>query len=95
MFKRHQNEDAMLDLTQTRLMTEMDEFGPGTPEYATYLTQLEQVFALKALTGRKAIDPNTWVAVGGTFATAALIALIETRHVWPNAAGKLVSAIKK
>jgi len=94
MFKRFRNEDTLLDMTQTRLMSEMDEYGPGTPEYAAMLTQLEQTYTLKSLTAPKQVDPNTLIAVGGTFCTALLIAAIETRHVWPNAAGKLVNAIK-
>lgn len=81
MFNRaaKKKEAAELQLTISRLIEEMDTYGPNTPEYTEAFEHLEKIYALKTTSSPKQIDPNTMLLVGGNLMGILIIVIYESR----------------
>jgi len=94
MFNRtaKKNEAAQLQLTITRLIEEMDLYGPNTPEYTEAFQHLEKIYNLKTMNSPSKVDPNTMLLVAGNLLGIAIIVVYESRGAL---VGKATSFINK
>jgi len=91
MFGRtHKNEDWKLEEAIDKILTEMLEYGPMSPEYKPLLKQLERTMALRESKDSKAPSPDTMLLVGGNILLALVIVAYEKRNVWTSRAFSLI-----
>ena len=91
MFGRtRKNEDWKLEEAIDKILTEMLEYGPMSPEFKPRLKQLERTIALRKSKDRWAPTPDTIVLVGGNILLALVIVAYEKRNVWTSRAFSLI-----
>lgn len=70
-----------LDSRIEKLLHEMDEFGPGTPEYNDALTNLERLHKLKEGNRRERVKSDTIVIAACNIVGILIIVGYERSHV--------------
>jgi hypothetical protein len=81
LFNRTPSEqEQQLDRTIVQLAADMQSMSGDSDEYQKATNQLERLYKLKASNGRKPIDPNTWLLVGGNLAGIVIIVAYEHAH---------------
>ena len=73
---------SLLDAPITRVLVEMSEYGPGTPEYDRLLQQLSTLYELKAKERRHLISPDVALETAGRLLGVLIIVNFERTHVW-------------
>lgn len=82
MFKLTLTKDSKLDEPIDKILAEMAEFGPGTPEYDNLLGQLERMMALQNTeTWTRRINPDQVAAVAANLLGILTIVAYEQKHV--------------
>jgi hypothetical protein len=83
------------DKAAERCLSEMDEYGPGTPEWKANLKSLKKLEKLKASkdAGKRRPSPDVLIMVGGNLAAIALMIIIEERHVLSNKASGMLQKL--
>ncbi len=91
MFGRTQkNEDQKLEEAIDKILVEMNEYGPMSPEYKPLLKQLERTMALRKPKSHKAPTPDAVLMVAGNVLLALVIVAYEKRNVWTSRAFGLI-----
>lgn len=86
-------EDHLSNAIQCVLDT-MAMYGPDSEEYPKLVEQLEKLTALKQKRKWWKFDPNTVLLIAGNLLGIAIIALVETNHVWRSKATDFVIKTK-
>ena len=82
MWKRFGTENiSELDKAITRVLQEMDTYGPDAPEYPKLLKSLERLTKLKRLERRPRVSRDTLAIVGGNLLGILIIVAYEHSHV--------------
>jgi len=75
------NKPSTLDEPIDKVLEELRQHDPESPEFATNLTNLERLMSLKKDNKRR-VSPDTIWWVGGNFALGGLVLLVENRHIF-------------
>lgn len=93
MFNKANKLEAInLSIAINRLLTEMDQYGPDSPEYPTMLGQLERLYAVRSQHRSSRVDPNTIAIVAGNLFGILIIVTYEQKNVLGS---KAISFIMK
>lgn len=75
------NDSKLLDPAMTRILNEMEVYGPDSPEYPILLAQLEKVMEIRASKDKRRITPDTLVLAGANVLGILIIVAYEHAHV--------------
>jgi hypothetical protein len=77
-----ENKESIYDEPIDTVLQEMKTYGPDTPEFATQLTYLERLSAMKSTTASKImkISPDTLVTAGAGLLGIVIIVAYEQAH---------------
>lgn len=64
-----------------RVLSEMEEHGPDSPEYSNLLSYLERLIALKRGNSPSRVSPDTMMTVVGNIFGILVIVAYEQKHV--------------
>lgn len=64
-----------------RVLTEMEEHGPDSPEYSNLLSYLERLIALKRGNLNSRVSPDMMATVAGNLLGILVIVAYEQKHV--------------
>ena len=70
-----------LDAPIISLCSDMQTYGPETPEYAKMLSELERLYSLKEAQRRQRVSADTMMIVLGNIAGIVIIVAYEHGHV--------------
>lgn len=77
---KQENQEA-LDSLITRVVEDMEMYGPGSEEYNTLLSQYERLVRLKAENKPQRISRDTMLIVGGNIVGILIVVIYEHSHV--------------
>lgn len=93
MLRKPKPEDLKLTIAINRVLDEMDEYGPTSPEYPKLVANLKELNTLKDnQKSSRRVSPDTLAQVLGTFAGIGLIVSYEHVHVVTS---KAIGLLKK
>jgi len=78
MLKNNQHDEPI-----EKILEELRQDDPYTPEYEKSAAQLERLIKLRN-ESRSRIDPNMLVLVGGNFVITIAVIAYEQKHVWTS-----------
>lgn len=82
MFGRMPNKGVVkLDDIMDKILAEMNEYGPNSPEYPALLKHMKKVIAMHPEMEKKSIDPNVIIGIIGNLLVAFTIIAYEQKHV--------------
>jgi uncharacterized membrane protein len=70
-----------LDVVVCKLLDDMIDYGPDSPEYPMLLQNLEKVSAIQDNKSKTKLDPNTVLSVAGTLLGILTMVAYEQKHV--------------
>lgn len=95
MFRKEPKpEDVALDAAILRLLREMDEYGPETPEYRTCLEHLDKLNEIRRGNTRSKVSMDTVVQAGAGLLGVVAIIAYEQKHVMASKAMNLIGKTK-
>lgn len=80
-FDKFRKKPSKLDDPIAKILSEMEVFGPGTPEYDHLLDQLDRLIKMQSEERRNRVSPDTLATVGGNLLGILVIVAYEQKHV--------------
>lgn len=77
MFTRKPKEDTGLEKEIARLLSDLENEGAETKEYAAISAQLERLYKLKDVDKTPAVNPDTLAIIGGNTLLAIIVVTAE------------------
>lgn len=74
-------EAHILDAPIVKVLTELETYGPETPEYKIAIKHLDRLMKLKAKDSPKRISPDTMAIVVGNLFGILIVVAYEQKHV--------------
>lgn len=71
---------SVLDEPIARILTEMNHYGPDSPEYPVLVKHLSKLVKLKEMSKRKRISSDMLLQVSGNVLVVLIIVAYEQRH---------------
>ena len=90
-----QKKESKLDEPIDRLLREMPNLKPDSPEYAKVVTQLEKLIKLQSEEQSGRISPDTLAVVAGNLLGILTIVIYEQKHVMVSKALGLILRSKQ
>lgn len=84
--KFRKDDPTPLDAPIARLLSEMDTYGPDSPEYPEQLAYLERLHTLKTGNSRPRVSPDTAAIVLGNLAAVLIVVAYEQKNVMTSKA---------
>lgn len=78
--------NTKLDPVIDTILSEMEAFGPDSPEYSMMLSHLEKVVNLRKSEDNKKVTPDTMALVAGNLLGILIIVAYEQKHVMASKA---------
>jgi hypothetical protein len=72
---------SILDEPIAKILTDMNVYGPDSPEYPKLVMHLERLVRLKAEEARRRVSPDTVLIVSGNLLGILIIVAYEQKHV--------------
>ena len=72
---------SVLDEPIAKILTDMNVYGPDSPEYPKLVSQLERLIRLKGEKRRNRVSPDTLLIVTGNLLGILIIVAYEQKHV--------------
>jgi len=88
--KANKREASQLSAAIDRVIDEMEQYGPGAPEYEVAMSYLERLNALKAPTRPKGFSPDQILLVAGNLLGILAIVAYEQHHVMTSKAQNFI-----
>lgn len=88
MFGRTPKKDdrEVIEPVMTRILTEMEMFGPDSEEYPALLSHLERIVALRASKEKRMPSPDTMILAAGNLLGILIIVKFEQMNVMTSKA---------
>ena len=83
-------ERTNLSIAINRLLTEMDTYGPDSPEYPALVAHLKTLTKIRKAKPSYRVDPNTMALVAGNLLGILVIVAYEQKHVMVSKAKDLL-----
>lgn len=88
MFKKTEQSASVDDLIAS-VVSEMNDYGPDSPEYPELLAKLERLTEVKQKTARPKVTPDGIIAGVANLAAVAVIVIVERNGVFTSKAQQL------
>lgn len=75
-----QEKPSIYDEQIAKILTEMNTYGPDSPEYPTLLTHLEKLTSMKQKKNIMRVSPDTMALVAGNLLGILIIVAYEQNH---------------
>ncbi len=75
------NEPSIYDEPIQKILAEMDEYGPDSPEYSALIRHLEELSRIGAEHRSRRVSPDTMAIVAANLAGILIIVAYERKHV--------------
>lgn len=88
------NDHDKLNIVLTRILVEMDTYGPDSPEYAELLSHLERVVVLRASREKRTFSPDAILTATTYLFGILIIVAYEQKHALTSKAVGFIRTLK-